>query len=177
MARADRLGSTITGMVLSVLMVFGAVLFVAFFTFKPTDDSIKTVDFRTTVDAATKSGPFPPAVPVPVPDGWQATSVRYRVSANDPGLATWHLGFYITGDEYAAVAQSNGRSDEFLPEVTSRAKPEGKQTVNGQTWTRYVSTETGRRSLVYTANQLTTIVTGTLSFEGLGEFAASLKPL
>lgn len=177
MARADRLGTTITGMVLSVALVFGAVLFVAFFTFRPPDTTIKAVDFQPTVTAATKSGPFPPAVPVPVPEGWQATSVRYRVSATDPSLATWHLGFYIPGDEYAAVAQSNGRSDEFLPEVTNRAKPEGQQTVNGQSWTRYTSPESGHRSLVFTQNQLTTVVTGTLTFEALGDFAATLKPL
>ena len=177
MARADRLGTTITGMVLSVLLVLGVVLFIAFFTFTPGDSTIKTVDYQGAVQAANKSGPFPPAVPVPVPEGWQATSVRYRVSATDPTLATWHLGFYIPGDEYAAVAQSNGRSDEFLPEVTGRAKPEGEQVINGQTWTRYVSPETGKRSLVSTEKQLTTAVTGTLSFEGLGDFASSLKPL
>ncbi|MGB3675894.1 MAG: DUF4245 domain-containing protein [Candidatus Nanopelagicales bacterium] len=177
MARADRLGTTITGMVLSVVLVFGAVLFVAFFTFKPADETIKTVDFQPTVAAAMKSGPFPPAVPVPVPQGWQATSVRYRVSATDPDLATWHLGFYIPDDEYAAVGQSNGRSDEYLPEVTSKGKSEGQQEVNGQEWTRYRSEETGRLSLVLTQNQLTTVVTGTLTYEALGEFAASLKPL
>ncbi len=177
MARADRLGTTVTGMVLSVLLVLGVVLFIAFFTFTPADSTIKTVDYQATVEAASKTGPFPPAVPVPVPEGWQATSVRYRVSAMDPSLATWHLGFYISGDEYAAVAQGNGRSDEFLPEVTGRGKPGGEQVINGQTWTRYVSPETGNRSLVYTEKQLTTAVTGTLSFEGLSDFASSLKPL
>lgn len=164
-------------MVLSVLMVLGAVLFVAFFTFKPTDNTVRTVEYQATVAAATKTGPFPPAVPTPVPAGWQATSARYRVSATDPNLATWHLGFYIEGDEYAAVGQSNGRSDEFIPEVTGKGKSEGTQDVNGQEWVRYVSPESGHRSLVLKQDQLTTVVTGTLSYEALGQMAASLQPL
>ncbi len=175
MARTDRLGTTITGMVLSVLLVLGAVLVVAFFTFRPEDNTIKTVDYQQTVAAAERTGPFRPAVPSPVPTGWQATSVRYRVSATDPNLATWHLGFYIPGDEYAAVDQSNGRSDEFVPEATDKGKVDGEQLVNGVKWTRYLSAESGHRSLVVTQNQLTTVVTGTLSYEALGDFAASLK--
>lgn len=161
-------------MVLSVLLVFGAVLVVAFFTFRPTDESIKAVDYGPTVAAANKSGPFPPAVPSPVPQGWTATSVRYRVSPTDPALATWHLGFYIAGDDYAAVEQSNGRSDEFIPEVTDKGKPDGQQVVEGVTWTRYVSAQSGHRSLAHTQGNLTTVVTGSISYQALGDFAASL---
>ena len=101
--------------------------------------------------------------------------MRYHVAAADPKLATWHLGFYIPGDEYAAVDQSNGRSDEFIPEATDKGKVDGTQLVNGVTWTRYLSPESGHRSLAMTQNQLTTVVTGTLSYEDLGNLAGSLK--
>lgn len=173
-ARADRLGMTIGGMVLTVLLVFGAVLVVAFFTFRPTDESVKVVDYQPTITAAQKSGPFPPAYPSPVPAGWQATSVRYRVSPTNPKIATWHLGFYIPGDEYAAVEQSNANDDQFIPETTDKGKAEGEQLVNGVPWTKYVSPQSGHRSLVLIQNQLTTVVTGTLTYSALGDFAASL---
>jgi hypothetical protein len=96
------------------------------------------------------------------------------VSPTNPKIATWHLGFYIPGDEYAAVDQSNANDDQFIPETTDKGKPEGEQLVDGVPWTKYVSPESGHHSLVLIQDQLTTVVTGTLTYAALGDFAASL---
>jgi hypothetical protein len=162
-------------MLLSILVVLGLVGIIALFTFRPQQPQINAVDYATTVTAARTTGAFDVAVPVPVPDGWIANSVRYRPSADDPKIATWHLGFYLPEDQYAAIEQTNGTDSNFIKDATATGKPEGEQTVDGVVWKRYNSASTGNKSLVVNQDGIVTVVTGTISYEQLGDLAASLR--
>ena len=171
---SDRLGSTIWGMLLTIGLCFGVVAIIALFTFKPAQPEVRVVDYQPTAANARANGAFKVATPSPVPTSWQATSVRYLPSALDPGIATWHLGFYIPEDGYAAVAQTNGTDPAFISESTVSGRPEGSEVIDGVTWTHYYSEDKDRRSLVSKTGQITTIVTGTLTYPELAVFASSL---
>ena len=119
MARADRLGMTIGGMVLTVPLVFGGSAGCCLLHVPPTDASVKVVD-PPTITAAQKSGPFPPAYPSPVPAGWQATSVRYRVSPTNPKIATWHLGFYIPATNMPQWSRATPTTTNSSPKRPTR---------------------------------------------------------
>lgn len=174
-ATDKRLGQTVSGMLLTIGCGLGLVLIIAFFTFSPSDPRITQVDYMPTVLAARDTGAFKVAFPSSVPDGWTATSVRYRPSATDPTIATWHLGFYVPEDDFVGLEQTNGADPDFIRESTAKGKQEGTEEIDGVTWARYLSGETGHRSLVSKQGDLTTVVTGTLSYEQLSIFAQSLR--
>ena len=62
---------------------------------------------------------------------------------------------------------------DFIEEQTLEGTPEGEVTVDGQTWQRYASTD--QRSLVREADGSTVVVTGSVSYEQLAEFAGRLS--
>lgn len=161
-------------MVLTVGLALGAVIVIAIFTFSPSDPRIVAVEYQPTAVEARRNGAFPVATPATPPTGWQATSVRYRPYPDNPKLATWHLGFYVPGDNYVAVQQTNADDPTFLKESTVSGTRQGSQQVTGKTWTQYYSPSSGHYSLVNETDGVTTVVTGTLDYAGLASFAATL---
>ena len=88
---------------------------------------VKVVDYQPTITATPQRvGAIPTRLPVTCfPQDGKATSVRYRVT-DQPKIATWHLGFYIPGDEYAAVEQEQRQRRQFIPRATDKGKAEGE---------------------------------------------------
>ncbi|NQU38287.1 MAG: DUF4245 domain-containing protein [Actinobacteria bacterium] len=176
MAKTDRLSQSVGGMVLTIAAGLGVIGLIALFTFRPQQPEVRVVDYQAAVTAAEiQKPPFELAVPVPVPDGWQATSARYRPVAGNPDLATWNLGFFIPEEDFAGIAQSNATDGEFIRENTVSGERAGTQEINGVEWVRYRSEDDRRTSLVSESDGVTVIVTGTISDTALGELAASLQ--
>lgn len=174
-----RMSQTTRDMTLSLLVVIGVVALVYFFTASTPDPVVRVVDYVPTATAARSTGAFDVALPVGLGPQWRATSVRYTPSLDDPKFATWHLGFLNPSDQYVALEQSNLGDPGFIKESTADGKRDGTQTVPasqvGTDWTRYYSETRGHRSLVSKSDGITTVVTGTVSYEELADFATSLR--
>ena len=131
----------------------------------------------TAVDVARTSG-WPIDRPVALPDGWKATSVRYVRSTG--GLMTWHAGYQSPTGNYVAIEQTENATDEWVSAQTNRAAKTGEVQAAGKTWGTYVRSGKVQNSLVHRAEsptELTTIVTGTGTFDELTAFAETLRPV
>jgi Protein of unknown function (DUF4245) len=136
------------------------------------------VDVASTAVEVARSSGWPIERPEGLPDGWKATSVRYVRSTD--GLMTWHAGYQSPTGNYVAVEQTRDATSEWVSAQTNRAPQTGKLAAGGRTWGTYVRTGKVQNSLVAaptTPQGLTTIVTGTGSFEELAAFAETLRPV
>jgi hypothetical protein len=116
--------------------------------------------------------------PVGLPEGWQATSVRHVRSTD--GLTTWHAGYQSPDGDYVAVQQTKGATAGWVEAQTNRARRVGELQAAGRTWTMFERSPKVQRSLLWRAPsdaELTTLVTGTGTFEELAEFAEHLQPV
>jgi hypothetical protein len=129
------------------------------------------------VEVARESG-WPIDRPQALPDGWKATSVRYVRSTD--GLMTWHAGYQSPTGNYIALEQTKDATAQWISAQTNRAAQTGEVQAAGKTWGTYVRSGKVQNSLVHRAQspaELTTIVTGTGTFEELTAFAETLGPV
>jgi hypothetical protein len=128
------------------------------------------------VEIAHESG-WPIDRPEGLPNGWKATSVRWVRSTD--GLMTWHAGYQSPTGNYVALEQTRDATQGWIAAQTNRARETGEVQVAGKPWATFVRSGKVQNSLLNRATgpgQLTTLVTGTGTFEELQTFAASLKP-
>lgn len=115
------------------------------------------------------------AYPEDLPDGWTATSVRYERSGE---VMTWNAGYTTPDEEYVSVQQAVDPGDEWVGTRTGDGERVGTLTSNdGRDWIRRDREGEVRRSLVHAPEakgELTTVVTGTGSWEQLEGFADHL---
>lgn len=114
------------------------------------------------------------SVPADLPQGWRATSARVTRSTDD--VLTWHAGYQTASDQYAAVEQGVDATFRWREAQTNRGARDGTVEVAGLTWERVNRKDKVQRSLVTTTGRVTTIVTGTASYDELAVLAASLAP-
>jgi hypothetical protein len=127
------------------------------------------------VEVAKQSG-WPIERPGNLPDGWKATSVRYVRSTD--GLMTWHAGYQSPTGNYVAIEQTRDATSGWVEAQTNRAAKTGTVEAGDRTWDTYVRGGKVQNSLVHRASagdELTTILTGTGTFEELSAFAGTLE--
>ncbi len=161
-------------MVLSLAVVLGIVLALVLMVPRVNGVTQPPVDVTLGARAAAAEVEFTPAVPAGLPDGWRATSVRTTRSTAD--VITWHAGYQTPGGQYAALEQGKDAPTAWVAQQTNHGQADGSQQVAGQTWQRYAGGRAVQNSLVRTSGAVTTIVTGTASFDELAVLAASLRP-
>jgi hypothetical protein len=91
---------------------------------------------------------------------------------------TWHAGYQSPTGNYVAVEQTKDATPLWVAAETNRARETGQVQAGGRTWSTLVRSGKVQNSLVNRATapgQLTTIVTGTGTFEELEMFAQALK--
>jgi hypothetical protein len=119
---------------------------------------------------------WPIEIPVGLPDGWRATSVRYVRSTD--GVMTWHAGYTTPDNQSVAIEQALSPTVGWVRAEVNRAAVVGTVDAGGRTWTKYVREDKVQNSLVNNAatpgKDLTTIITGTGTFEQLQQFADKL---
>ncbi|MFF8591110.1 DUF4245 domain-containing protein [Streptomyces sp. NPDC015220] len=172
MAGSNRKQKTVRGVVasLGVTVLAAGVVYL----FVPHDDrapDVKAVDYRVELLTARRAASYPVAAPEGLPDGWKATSVRYRADQGD----LWHLGFQDPEGQYVAVEQSTQKRKDFIADASQGGHAtKVTQEIGGRTWTRY----TGGRydALVHEdAKGSTTVVAGTAGFDRLTSMAQALQ--
>ena len=89
------------------------------------------------------------------------------------GFSTWHAGYQTPSGTYVAVEQTMDPTREWVEAQTNRAPKIGTLEAGGRTWTKYERDTKVQNSLVddpQAPGELTTLVTGTASFEEMADF-------
>lgn len=161
------------------LLVIGALMVLVIF-MVPRVNSLSgpPVDIPATAkDVAATSG-WPVAVARGLPQGWTATSARYVRTGG--GAMTWLAGYQSPEGNYASVEQTMTASSEWVEAEVNRAAVKGTMEIDGRTWTRYERSSKTQNSLLHRpegSDELTTLVTGTATFEELAVLIAHLEPV
>lgn len=172
----SRKNQTVRDLVLSMLVVGGFVAFLNIIVLRPTPDPVRVVDVAAPAAVARTANAFPVLVPADVPSGWRATSARYE-PGRTPGTGSWFNGYITPDNGFVAVAQTDHDVDDFVDEQTRKGRKVGSVTIDGQTWDEYESTSGAdtKRALVLSTPEVTTVVSGTVSFDALVDFAQRLR--
>jgi hypothetical protein len=137
------------------------------------------VDASSAAEALRLTAPYLSYAPQGLPAGWRATSSRLSGAS---GPVAWHLGLLTSGDQYAALEESNERPAEaFVKRMTNvdALDPKslvGTRQVQGTAWNEYNRKDKRQNSLVRELPTVTLVVTGTASYDELAVLAASLRP-
>lgn len=163
---------------LSLLAVVGMVLVLILIVPRVSSVSGPPVDVHATAVDVKASMGWPIVEAVGLPEGWTTTSARF-VRTTD-GFSTWHAGYQTPSGTYVAVEQTMDPTSKWVEAQTNRAPKTGTLEAGGRTWTKYERDTKVQNSLVddpKTAGELTTLVTGTASFEEMTEFVEHLQPV
>jgi hypothetical protein len=134
-------------------------------------DPVQRIDYSRQLAAAQATAPYHVLSPRSLLSGWEPTSVDAQ---GDSAQFTWHLGFLIDRADYVGLEQGNGNAAQYISDTIGQDTPEGRQQIGGVSWRRLVDPDSGDHSLVRVTPADTTIVTGTLSYDGLATFIATL---
>lgn len=163
---------TVRDMVLSLGVVGIVVVALLIFGRHSERDPVRPIDYSLKFQQASQVAPYPLLAPQGLPDRWRATSADY--DSRNPTRVTWHIGFINPNEQYAAVEQVNGPAAPFVQDKGKKGKPVGVHDVAGVPWKSYDGPK--YRSLVHEQGGVTTMVTGTATFEDLAQLAAALRP-
>jgi hypothetical protein len=137
------------------------------------DGAVAPVDYRDELARARADAPYHVLAPDRLPAGWLVTRAAYDPDVS--GAATWHLGLITPGGQYAGVAQSNGPWRLFEMRQSNRGLPHGEISVDGKLWRRQYRKERDVRTLVRMSGGVTTVVSGTASYDELELLLRSLR--
>lgn len=158
---------------LSCLVIVGLVMLISPRTHSGTTPR---VDYLSDLSGLRAVAKYPAQAPEGLSPQWYPTSSR--LTGKPGGPTAWHLGFYTPRKQYAALEESNetpGGAGNFIDRMTSQGHPDGTVQITGTTWDRKFRPDKKQRSLVRALTGFTIVITGTASYEELGELAASLK--
>lgn len=169
------MSGTAKSIITSMLVLVAGCL--VLFALTPRVDSVRptTANVAAIARDVSKTQKWDVAVADGLPKGWTATNVTLI-----PGKPnTWQAGYTSPDVKYAAVVQTAGTSEAWTKRQIGDAKQVGTASIGGQTWTRWERGDGDQRSLVRPAplGGLRTVVIGTVPFEELERFAATLRPL
>lgn len=148
-------------------------LFVGFLyavVWRPTPEPVRTVDPTETLRLAESDADYEVLAPEGLSDRWRPTSARYE---STPDGSVWFLGYVTPEGQYVAVTQTDGDPGGFIEEQTLSGSPDGLRKIDDEQWQQYVADD--QRSLVRAAEESTTVVTGTVEYDQLQEFAERLS--
>ncbi len=164
-------------MVRSLVVVVGIVAVLIFMVPRASSVSRPPVDVHTNAVAVAGETGWPVEEPRGLPSGWDATAVRFVRSTD--GLQTWIAGYcQPVRRAMPPSSQAIERDARVGRGRDHRAAPQvGETTAGGRTWTEYDRPDKTQNSLVHRPTpvvglrRLTTIITGTGTFEELTFFA------
>ena len=136
------------------------------------------VDVHGTALTVARDSGWPISEAVDLPQDWKTTSARY-VKGTD-GLMTWHAGYQAPSGNYVAVEQTRDATRGWVEAQTNRARRVGELQAGGTTWFTYERGAKVQNSLLdrrTEPGELTTLLTGTGTFEELAFVAEHLAPV
>ncbi|MCH9720021.1 MAG: DUF4245 domain-containing protein [Actinomycetia bacterium] len=174
------LRKTVGDIIRSMGVVAAIIAVVLLITWRPGPDPVREVAAAPVAQQVAAAVDFILLYPE-LPEGWRATTARFEPSEQSGDDPVWFNGWVSPQEEFVAVVQSEAENDRFIAEQTvggteASELPSGlNPAVNG--WQPYVSSDGTQRSFVLQEDDVTTIVTGTLEWSELADFAATLQPV
>ena len=169
--RRRRGRQTVRDMILSMLVVTGAVAIL----FLPWNhrnvDPVKVVDPAPTLASARTAVTWPVMAPH-LPATWRCTSAR--ISAAEDAQPIVHLGYLSPSTKYVGIEESATKVTSFVRDAVVGGVPSGTVTINGQSWQRYISPDGVQKSLVQSAQGATYVVNGQADWPEIETFVRSL---
>ena len=169
---SKRLRQTVRDMVISMLVVAGAVVVLVAPWNRGTPDPVRVVDPTSVVEGARSTEPWPVLAPVGLPSTWRCTNAR--ISTAGDGQDVVHLGYLTPATTSAAIDQSATKQLTFVSETTVDAQPAGTSVIDGVTWQKLETADGKRRAYVREADGATYVVSGGASWADLTVFTDSL---
>lgn len=171
--RAERrMRQTIRDMLISMLVVTGAVVVLVAPWNRGQPDPVRVVDPSSVIVGARATEPWPVLAPVGAPSTWRCTIARV-LTAGD-GQDVVHLGYLTPGTTSVGLDQSATKETSFVRDQTVDGQPAGSAVIGGVTWQRLETADGLRRSYVRQAAGVTYVVSGGASWADLTTFTASL---
>jgi len=167
-----RMRQTIRDMVISMLVVTGAVVVLVAPWNRTQPDPVTVVDPAPVVAGARATEPWPVLAPVGLPATWRCTSAR--ISTAGDGQDVVHLGYLTPSTTYVGLEQSATKELAFLGAQTVGGQQTGSAVIAGVTWQTYESPDGKHRSYVRQAEGATYVVTGQASWQDLTRFTERL---
>lgn len=167
---SERTKRSLRDLVLSLVVVGAFVAFLYVVVWRPSPEPVRTVDPVPALTAAREQADYPVLAPTGLSAQWRATSARFEGDEND---TTWFLGYVTPENQYVALAQTDGDAAEFIADQTLQGQPDGERSVSDRQWRQYTTDD--QRSLVTSVDGSTVVVTGTVSYEQLADFASRLS--
>ena len=167
---------SLPNMVRSMIVIGALMLLIIFLVPRVNSLSGPPVDIPGTAQDVARESGWPIVVAQGLPRGWKATSARY-VRTGD-GAMTWLAGYQAPSGNYVSVEQTKDATSSWVETEVNRAVKKGTVEIDGKTWTKYERPAKTQNSLVNrpeSAGEMTTLVTGTGTFEELGELIGHLE--
>lgn len=160
----------------SMLVIVAITLGLFFVAGRPNSTTPESVDVPGTAQFRAQQAGQPFAYPEGLPEGWVATNVRYVRSKGD--VMVWNAGYTTPDGQYVSVQQALDPGEDWVDTQTNNGAQVGTlETTDGRTWLKRDREGKVQRSLVNVpkdSTELTTLVTGTGSWDQLEEFANKL---
>lgn len=175
--RKPRGRETAYDMVLSMGAVLLAVALILIISWRPQKEVLPTVDYQAAVANARLQQTWPILIPASIPEGFKATSARFEPeSYGSSGDVRWYLGFQTPSQEFVSLWQSDGPVKKVVAAASNNATCDGSTKIGGVTWSKCEVPDPITRAMYKTDGEVTTIVSGTASWDELTAFASSLTP-
>lgn len=159
------------------LLVIGAIMALLVLVFPRVQPETPDIDVVETAQQVEQSTGWPISAPRDLPEGWVPTRAQYLRSTD--GLMTWQAGYQTPEGDYAALQQTVDATDAWVEQQVNRSPRVGQVEVAGASWEQYNRDVKVQRSLVRRGGpgEVTTIITGTASWDALQVLVESLAPV
>lgn len=168
---------SVVGLIVAMVVAVGVTVVWYYATRPPQDERpVETVEWATWVDAGRADGKLATLAPPELPEGWRATSARYRSGVE----AHWHLGMLTSGGKYVGLEESRGATARLVEQFVDEDAVRGEDvTIGGRTWTTFTDAG-GDYALIRTLRspegvQERILVVGSAPADQIRDFAASLS--
>ena len=168
-----RLRQTARDMLISMVVVAGAVLLLVLPWNRGPADPIKTVDPAPVIAGARATQSWPVLAPTGQPATWRCTSAR--ISTASDGQDVVHLGYLTPSTTYVGLEQSATKETSFVRDQTLVADKTGTRVIGSSTWATYETADGAHRSYVLVQDGATYVVTGSATWDDLTAFTTSLR--
>ncbi|WAE72740.1 DUF4245 domain-containing protein [Streptomonospora nanhaiensis] len=173
MSEYSRSSATFKNYAISLGILVGIVLIMAFVVSTRSGEHIPTVDYRPDADVLGEAADYPVRAPSAelTDEGWTPTSSTLNVS----GPVEWSVGFATAADSHAMFTQSDADPEQVVAERVKEAEQVGTVAVGGREWEHYDSEDWG--ALVLREEGVTLVVSGSAELDELAHLAEGLEDL
>ncbi|GAB3736946.1 DUF4245 domain-containing protein [Nocardiopsis nanhaiensis] len=171
MSSYSRANATFKNYAISLGIVVGILLLMAFVVSTRSDENIPAVEYRPDVEVLRDAADYPVVAPEGLPEGWVPTSSTLDVT----GPTEWSLGFATPEDSHAMLTQSDGEPDDVVADRAQDADPVGTVMVAGEEWEHLEGEDWSL--IVLREEDRTLVVSGSTTLDEFAVLAGHLETL